>query len=119
MGWGHVLPNDMLNSLKILKQGIKSSSTFSTSSATVCGEAVGIAVYKGHNNKYYFRPAETQCEVRLFENLPMFDLLKIYCGKIIFHIQSKLSSLVLYLLNLRMFPKMNIIIGKPMPWVWR
>ena len=63
------LPNDMLNSFKNFKTKVlESSSTFSTSSATVCGEAVGIAVYKGHNNKYYFRPAETQCEVRLFEN---------------------------------------------------
>ena len=110
------LPNDMLNSFKNFKTKVlESSSTFSTSSATVCGAAVGIAVYKGHNNKYYYRPVETQCEVRLFENRADVRS-KRYCGKNYFPHSIKLSSLVaLYLLNLRMFPKMNIIIGKPMP----
>ena len=63
------LPTDMVNSFKNFKTKVlESSGAFSTPSATVCGQPVGITVFKGHNNKYYFRPSKIQFEIRLFEN---------------------------------------------------
>ena len=102
------LPNDMLNSFKNFKTKVlESSSTFSTSSATVCGAAVGIAVIKVIITNTILGQLKPNVKSVCLKIVPMFDLLKIYCGKnYFFHIQSKLSSLVaLYLLNLRMFPK--------------
>lgn len=62
------LPNDMVSNFKAFKAKVLDLSSFSTSNSAVFGRAIGVTVYKGHNEKFYLKSGDTQGEVRLFEN---------------------------------------------------
>ncbi len=64
-----LMPDHMVDEFNIFKKKvIQSGFHSSTSSSSVFGVPLGITVFKGHNGKYYRKPAEREAEPRLFEN---------------------------------------------------